>query len=273
MVDFHELRHLDNGDYLVFTDPVTSGVNLTGLGTFGANENMAGCGIQEINPSGAVVWSWDITKHFDPVKSCTYPDTEDLGTGKVLADPYHCNSIDVASDGNLLISARNMDSVFLIDKTSQKVLWKMGGTTASLDDAKYLTVHADPDTSFHRQHDARFLSATSLSMFDDETGVSAPARAVSYTFDVNAGTASMAFQYAGPTTSAGMGSFRTSADGSRIIGWGIIGEPGLVFTELDSSGHDALDLSFPLGDVSFRAVKVPLTAFDIDTLRKTAGKD
>jgi hypothetical protein len=54
-LDAHELQLLSNGDYLVLSDPITKGVDLTGLGTFGPDEDIIGCNVQEVSPSGAVV--------------------------------------------------------------------------------------------------------------------------------------------------------------------------------------------------------------------------
>ena len=51
--------------------------------------------------------------------------------GGVLVDPFHCNSLDVDEKGNFVVSARNMNSVFYIDKPTRKVVWKMGGTDTS----------------------------------------------------------------------------------------------------------------------------------------------
>jgi hypothetical protein len=70
-----------------------------------------------------------------------------------------------------------------------------------------------------------------------------------------------------------MGSFRTLADGSRIIGWGYTGVPNnLTFTELSpTNGEDILDFSFTEGNWSYRGIKIPISAFDIDVLRATAG--
>jgi hypothetical protein len=188
------------------------------------------------------------------------------------ADPFHCNSIDVAPDGDLLVSTRNMDSVFLIDRSTSAVLWKMGGSTYSKDGAAYVAVTGDPDGSFHRQHDARFLPDGSVSMFDDATGTEGVARAVVYSLDVAHGTATMTWQREGPTSSSGMGSFRTLADGSRIIGWGQLITGGHAFTELGADGQDVLDFDFPDGDVTYRAIKVPLAALDLGQLRRATGR-
>jgi hypothetical protein len=86
-----------------------------------------------------------------------------------------------------------------------------------------------------------------------------------------AGLATVAWQYKGLVSSLATGSFRISADGSRVIGWGIGGTPDLAFTEVDINGHDLLDLRFTDGNATYRAIKVPLSAFDLSVLRSTSG--
>jgi len=132
-------------------------------------------------------------------------------------------------------------------------------------------VENDPLTSFYRQHDVRFLPDGTLSMFDDQTAKAGPARAVVYSYDVTSGKASMVWQYEGGATSADMGSFRVLADGSRVIGWGYGGTALRTFTEVDDAGHDLLDFAFTDGSWTYRAIKVPATAFDISVLRSATG--
>ncbi len=72
-------------------------------------------------------------------------------------------------------------------------------------------------------------------------------------------------------TTAATGSFRISPDGSRVIGWGLGGTPDLAFTEVDVNGSDLLDFSFPDGNTTYRAIKVPLATYDLGVLRATAG--
>jgi hypothetical protein len=66
-----------------------------------------------------------------------------------------------------------------------------------------------------------------------------------------------------------MGSFRILPDGSRVIGWG--GIPGTGFAEVTADGDDLADLSFPDGNTTYRAVKVPIDGLELDALRNTAG--
>ncbi len=270
-LDLHELRYLPNGDYLMIADPVRTGVDLTGLGTFGANEDIMGCVIQEVDPTGAKVWQWDAWDHFDPVKDTRFPTLAGTRNGVQVVDVFHCNSIDVDEDGDLLVSARHMDSVFMISKASGAILWKMGGATYTKDGAPYIAVANDPLTSFYRQHDARLLPGCQLSMFDDQTGKPGPARAVIYSYDLVALKATVVWEYRGAGSSAKMGSFRILEDGSRVVGWGMGSDPSRAFTELDANGNDVLDFGTPGGTASYRATKIPTTAFDIEVLRSATA--
>jgi hypothetical protein len=270
-LDLHELRYLPNGDYLVFGDPIRKDVNLTGLGSFGADEDVLGCVIQEVDPSGAAVWQWDAFDHFDPLKDTTFPVSAGTKNGVTVADVFHCNSIDVDADGNLLVSARHMDSVFLISRATGALLWKMGGAAYNKDGAPYITVVNDPLTAFYRQHDARLLPGGQLSMFDDQTGMPGPARAVIYAYDLTTLSATMVWEYQGPAPSGKMGSFRVESDGERVIGWGENEEPSLGFTELNANDIDVFDFYMPGGSASYRAIKIPVSEFSIDVLRESTG--
>jgi hypothetical protein len=219
-------------------------------------------------------------------------------TGPSLAnvvDPFHCNSIDVEpTTGNLLVSARNMDSVFFIDWTTGAVLWKMGGKAYNKDGATVVPIHASH--AFYRQHDVRLQPGWSttdcggkgqISMYDDETDTGYPARAVVWDVTVSAGDAgggegggacgtagaTVAWQYEGPGETGYMGSFRILSDGSRVVGWGCYGDTpsGLVFTELSDAGADLLDFYFTDTDCSYRAIKVPTTQLDISAMRNAVG--
>jgi Arylsulfotransferase (ASST) len=305
VTDLHELRLLANGDYLVISTPLQSGVDLTGMHvalpdggveTVSGQQQIMACNLVEFQPDGTVVWTWTATDHFDAVADSVYPALAAYGpSGTTYAiDPFHCNAVDVdPSNGSLLVSARQMDSVFYVERSTGQVLWKMGGSPASKDGATYVSV-ADP---FALQHDARLQPDWSsacnggsghISLFDDEiVGASLPARAVVYDVVTGAGdggiatdggcgdsgtaagTATVAWQWAGQGPSTAMGSFRILPDGSRVIGWGLV--PGDGFTEVDLAGNDLADLTFGDHNTTYRAIKVPLSAFDLDVLRRTAG--
>lgn len=274
-VDTHEFRRLANGDYLLFASPVTTGVDLTGLSNYGASEDILNGVIQEVTPSGQVAWQWTATDHFDPVKDTTWPQTSTAtnlaGQNVTVVDPFHLNSIDVDASGNLLVSSRHMDSIFLVSRATGQVLWKMGGSSYTKEGAPFLQVSGDSMGGFHRQHDARFQPDGTISLFDDETSLPGPARALVVSYDVVAGTASVVWQYSGTGSVGAMGSFDILPDGSRVIGWGTQEGGNPTFTEVTPSGEDLLDFRFSDGDSSYRALKVPTSALDIETLRKAVG--
>jgi hypothetical protein len=307
VLDEHELLVLSNGHYLVISNPVKNGVDLTGVSVtlpdggvekFGPNSSIQDCNLVEFDPTtGAVYWQWIGSDHLDPIKDSTVslisynpvtgPD------GGLVVDSFHCNAIDVDESGSLLVSARHMDSIFYVDRATGAILWKMGGSTYTKDNATYVTV-ADP---FYRQHDARLQPGWSptcsggsgrISLFDDQTFESAPARAVVYDVVVGhgdggaagcdggevdggaPGTATVAWQHKGVANSIGMGSFRILADGSRTIGWGA-GAPNPAFTEVDVNGNELFEVSFADGNGSYRAIKVPTTALDLEAMRRSVG--
>jgi hypothetical protein len=299
-LDQNELRVLPNGHYLVFEIPVVQ-ANLTGLTlplpdggaqSFGTNSYILECEIQEINPvNGAAVWTWNATDHFDPVQDLTFRNHVVVLEPSGIVEPFHCDSIAVDTNGNLLVSARYMDSVFYIEKSTGKVLWKMGGSTYSKDNATYIPV-ADP---FFRPYDARFQPGWSsacgggpISLFDDETDRAGPARAVVYDVsvplpgDAGAGAAcgdagaggapgaTVAWEYKGTASVGGLGSFRILPDGSRIISWGYGGSL-FAFSEVDVAGNDLVDFELNFGNFTDRAIKVPLSQFDLNALRTAAG--
>jgi hypothetical protein len=271
--DEHELHVLPNGDALVFSYPFVDGVDLTGLGTYGPGQTIADCEVQELAPDGALVWSWRGSDHIDPVREAPGAATVVVGAQNVV-DPFHCNSIDVDGLGNLLVSTRNTNAVFYVDKVTGKVVWKLGGTAYSKDGAQLLRVVDDPQGSFSGQHDARFQPDGLVSMFDDHTNLPGVARGVEYAIDLASSTAHVAWQILGSTPSVAMGSFRSTSDGTWIVAWGMSSAPDQfdgAFTEVDASGHDLLDVSFTQGDATYRALKVAPSDFDIDVLRATAG--
>jgi hypothetical protein len=287
-LDTHELRVLPNGHYLVFSYPITTTtatLDLTGLqkaesSDGGVTSKMFDCKIVEFEPkTGAVVWTWLATDHLDVKEDSIVPALA-IQSGVEAIDPFHCNSIDVdPANGNLLVSSRNMSSVFYVDKTTGKIVWKMGGSAYTKDNATYIPV-ADP---FEEQHDARLQPGWSestgrgqVSVFDDDSSGSAPARGL--VLDVRTGAdgatpgATVAWQYKTKGRSGNRGSFRIYPDGSRVIGWGENATPHLVFTEVDAKGHDLLDFYFLGNRVSYRVVKVPLSTFDLAVMRSTAGR-
>jgi arylsulfotransferase ASST len=171
----------------------------------------------------------------------------------------------------LLLSARQTNAIFYVDRMTGEILWKIGGSTYSKDGEPRLQVVSDPETAFNLQHDARWLPNGDITLFDDHGATPGVGRGVEYAIDHDANTATFVFQFLGSTQSQYAGSFRRYADGSSVIGWGSVPTDPRILTEIDAKGADVLDVSLG-GQVSYRAVKVAISQLDIATLRATAGK-
>ena len=269
--DVHELQQLPSGNYLLLSSPPLSGIDLTGLQSYGSDSAILDCVIQEVDPSGTLKWQWRASDHIDPVQESTFPKTT-TDNGQSLIDVYHCNSIEADGNGDLMVSARHLDSVFFIAKQTGKIVWKLGGARYSKDGAQLLTMLDAPKATFFRQHDARFLADGGISLFDDQTAMPAVARGAEYRLDFAAGTAQLTMQYPGPTSSLAMGSFRHYDDGSRVVCWGFPSTGLLAMSEFNAAGADLLDISFVAQDSSYRALKVPVSSFDLSVLRQAVGQ-
>jgi hypothetical protein len=268
--DLHEFRLLPNGDHLIFTYVMKTGVDLTGLQAFGAGETMVDVQIQELDPGGDLVWTWNASDHIDPVQESLEP-AADTVNGATVIDVYHLNAIDVDAAGNLLVSSRHANAVFYVNKATGTVLWKLGGTTYNKDGASHIAVVNDPESTFSMQHDARFRPNGDVSLFDDHGAGEGLARGVEYAVDFTAGTATPVFQYLGLGQSQYEGSFRRDSDGESVIGWGYVANDPRIITEINAAGQDVFDVASS-GTNSYRAIKVPVAQLDIGLLRANTAK-
>jgi hypothetical protein len=270
-MDFHELEEMPNGDLMMLSSPLKSNVDLTALG-FSASATIIDCVVQEVRPNGQLVWEWRASDHISAGES-THPMSTKVN-GQSVYDIFHCNSIDTDPDsGDVLLSSRHTDAVYLMDKTSGMIIWKMGGTSPNHDNSEILTLTDDPDGAFHAQHDARFEPNGDISLYDDQTwDVGLAARGVEYHIDTNAGTATLVWSYASPdgVDAVATGSFRRLDGGDdNVIGWGY--KANTLFTEVDAAGHVMLNVTYPAGEFAYRVQKVAAAAIDHSLLRATAG--
>jgi len=79
-------------------------------------------------------------------------------------DYIHGNSMDLDGDGGLVVSTRDMNTVFKIEAPSGKIVWRMGGHGAKRSEFRIV---GDPLGGFARQHSARFLDNGNLLLFDN----------------------------------------------------------------------------------------------------------
>jgi hypothetical protein len=251
--DPHELLETATGDrWLIGTPVIPYDLSSSPWSTTAA---IFDCVVQELDASGNEVFSWTASQHINLSEAADA--SPNLGSvlavnGTSAADIYHCNSVDVDSSGNLLVSMRDTDAVYLVagpgSATPGKIVWKLGGTTSNLgpDSEDTLTFVNDPETpssgpnsTISGQHDARFQPNGEISLYDDHTLGTGVGRGVEYAIDPVGMTATFVYQVPGTQPSSATGSFRRYADQNGVYGndnlvdWGLVGLPG--FTEVDGA--------------------------------------
>ncbi|GAC1539299.1 MAG: hypothetical protein NVS3B12_25370 [Acidimicrobiales bacterium] len=266
IVDEHELILLPDGDYLIGGQTDRTGVDLSSWGGVASaltNVTIVDDVLQEVTPSGAVVWSWDAYDHI-PVS-----EVDPQWRATILAgapyDVYHWNSMDPTA-GGVIASFRYLDAVYDITQADGHIVWKLGGT--SRPDGTSLTVAGDPvfaaGSGFGGQHDARILPDGTVTVFDDQTGRPGPPRAVRYALTDT--TAALVESVVDPATSATMccGSARKLAGGDWVISSGLSG----IVTELTTTGQRAWGLDLAPGAFSYRVMPVAAGTFTVEQLRQ-----
>jgi hypothetical protein len=252
--DFHELQLLSNGNYLVGSYKLRSGVDLTSLGG-PADAWVTDAEIQEVTPGGSLVWSWNSKDHIalsetQPWAANVVANPTPIPGGILAYDIVHFNSIE--PDGNgLILSFRHLNGVYRILRSNGAIDWKLGGTTTS----RSLTVQDDPRGSnpLGGQHDPRRLRDGTVSVFDNGTQLNRPPRAVRYRIDTSARTATLveSLSDSSITASGCCGSARKLSTGGWLIAWG--GLP--TVSEYTATGARVSSLAFP-PFFSYRAVPV-----------------
>jgi Arylsulfotransferase (ASST) len=251
--DLHEMVISPQNTALITVyKPVTT--NLSRLGGPAKGVALSGV-VQEIDiPSGRVLFEWSSIDHV-PVTDTVVSFAG--GTSKAPFDYFHINSISIAPDGTLLISARNTSTVYKIARPSGKVVWQLGGRRSSF--------RMGPGTRFWFQHHALPQGANTLSIFDD--GGAPPKEPQSRGILVNLNTSTMRAtlqrSYIHPTTrllAAFEGSMQVLPGGRVLIGWGNLP----YFSEFTANGTLILDGQYPAGDQSYRVLSAAWTGQPAD---------
>ena len=199
--------------------------------------------VQELEvPSARVLFEWRSLDHVAL--------TESYSQVAPAFDYFHVNSVDLAQDGNLLVSARNTWTVYKLDRGSGKVIWRLGGKKSDF--------AMGPGTRFSWQHDARSHGAGELvTLFDnaDDPQEASQSRGLALALDETRMRATLSRQYLHrpPLLAHAFGSVQLQPNGNVLVGWAT--EPW--FTEYTSDGAVLLDAKLPHGGQNYRALRFP----------------
>lgn len=205
--------------------------------------------VQELDADRKVVFQWNSNEHIHPGDSYVgYP------YHPASFDYCHGNTIEEEPDGNLLLSFRNLNAVYKIDRQTGAILWQLGGKFSDFSFAN--------DGGFSGQHDVRRLPNGNIAMFDNANMAAPPqhSRAVEYQLDTVQWVATKIweYQYSPAFFSSAMGGHQTTADRRHLINYGLNYRPDPSFVLVDDGGARLSELFFQDSVMSYRAALADL---------------
>jgi hypothetical protein len=252
--DSHEFVVLPNGHYLLHAYDIQT-IDMSTYSAAGkTNAIVVGSILQELDAKKNVVFEWRSWDHV-PIT-----DTYMSLSGSAF-DYVHMNAYCMDTDGNIIASLRNTSEIIKIDRSTGAILWHLGGKNNQF---TFIGEHAEnAPTYFTYQHYVRRLPNGHLLFFDN--GNLHPvqySRAVEYAIDESAKTATLVWEYRHTPDIfvPNRGSAERLPNGNTLIGWGAASVSGVgkqALTEVRPDKTIALEMSFPSGMSSYRAVKYP----------------
>jgi hypothetical protein len=259
LIDMHEFQITPEGTALFTCFPETRPADLSEVG--GPRQGrLLESAIQEVDlRTGRLLMEWRSLEHI--------PISESYRT---LEDPYdylHVNSIDIAPDGNLLVSARHAWAVYKLHRRTGEVIWRLGGKRSDF--------AIGEGAQFRWQHDARQVDERTITVFDNRvyapTKADTQSRAIVLDVDTARRTVRLRHAYTHPNRlqAVAMGSVEILANGNLLVGWG--SQPYL--SEFAPDGTIVADAAMAAGQQSYRASRVPWKGTPLDKPAIAASRD
>jgi len=236
-VDFHSISQLDNGNIIMLGYELTN-VDLSETIWSGSeNATIRGAVIQEKNQDGEVLYQWKSLDHLGITDSTTCL----VDMQMQVIDYLHVNSIQSDTDSTWIISARNLNQVLRIHKTTGQILWRLGGI------GNQFAFQDDP-TEFSAQHSVFLHDNGEISMYDNgNCKTIRNSRGLVYIIDQEKKIVEKVaeFYHDPPIFASSMGNFNRLPGERNIVGWGK-GNRTTLFTEYQGS-NTALEMSIREG--------------------------
>jgi hypothetical protein len=267
VTDVHDLIRLRNGNYMLGAHRYVKGVDTRKFGG-PASARLDTAQVQEITPSGRLVWKWDAWPRVKLAETGRWWD-QVIEMGQPF-DVHHWNSVDRRGN-RVLLSFRHLDAVLEINRRTGNVRWKLGGTRT----AESLKVLKDPRARqpLGGQHDARYKRDGTITLLDNATGLEIQRpRALRYRVSPSRRTATMLKQVTDPEVdfSLGFASANLFPNGEWLVGWGAIGRDGII-GGYTADGKPTFRLTTPYR-VSYRANPVTTGSPTIPQLRRAMNR-
>jgi hypothetical protein len=247
--DLHEFQITPQGTGLI---TVYDGIDCDLSSVGGARDAaVADTLFQQIDlKTGLVMYEWHSLDHVALSESYASPAHASRTTP---FDFFHVNSVDVRSDGDLLVDARNTWAAYDVDPHSGRVRWRLGGKRSSF--------AMGPGTRTAWQHDAREQPDQTITFFDNGAtpAVHRQSRAIDVRLDAQRKTATLVREdvHPGSALVAGsQGNVQSLAGGGWMVGWG----ESPYLSEFSAGGQLLFDAHMPAAYESYRAYRLAWSA-------------
>jgi Arylsulfotransferase (ASST) len=202
--------------------------------------------IQEVDlKSGRLLFEWHSLDHVALAESYyKLPPNP-----RLEFDYFHINAIEVDTDGNLLVSARNTHAIYKLNRRTGNIIWRLGGKRSDFTFPR--------EVRFAWQHDARRQPDGTLTLFDNEAApkVRNQSRGMVLRLHMKEMRAKLVHTYIHdpPILAVDQANMQRLPNGHFLIGWGH--EP--YITEFGPHGRTLFDARFgrPNGIDSYRAYR------------------
>ena len=262
IIDEHDFRILPNGNYFLFAyDPQP--FDMSEISEIGNPDAIVeGFVIQEFDYDDNLILQWRSWDYLNPL------DNEEMNQSQQFLTPFHINSLDVDTDGNILISCRHTNEITKYHRQEGDIIWRW--TINSYGDFDF-----GFDVGFSYQHDCRRLENGNILLYDNANLTTQLSRAVEYELDEENMTATVVWQYSHPEALFGFsrGACRRLPNGNTIISWGNVSLDGYGerITEV-SAGQSVqlLEFVYELGLTGYRIGKYQ---FEIGAMTGACGDE
>ncbi len=279
-VDTHDMELLTHHHALMLSYYPMTPYDLSPYGG-SKTATFIGCAIVETDSLRNPIWIW---RSWDPGHFLDTDATYDDPATENPFDAVHMNSVQVDTDGNILLSSRELDEVTKISRQDGHIMWRLGGKHNQF-------TFVNDSIHFSHQHAVRRIANGDITLFDDGnfghaftkydttivSGVTKIdtmagttfARACEYNVDTSTWTATLVWHYDHDSTvqALAMGYVQRLTNGNTLINWGVYaGAKGQVLepaiTEVTPDKRIAFELTLPLPYVVYRAFKFPSPKYD-----------
>jgi hypothetical protein len=212
-MDFHEFTITPKGTALFIVYKIVR-QDLSSVAGGTRNDLAMRNVIQEVDiDSGKVLFEWNANRHIHPTES--YDVTPDRAS--LPYDYIHMNSINLDTDGNLLLSARATNAVYKVNRKTGKIMWRLGG--------KRSTFKLGKGARFRFQHDAIRQDDGTITVFDNQMDLpikSRNSRGLQLRLNMAKKTATKVRQWHNTRRqlSASQGNLQVLSNDNVFVGWG-----------------------------------------------------